>query len=79
MVHSPNELHETYPSVGKTHTIADAESTGQRHTTQDWACFSDHLEYQVWLANSSDDRKEDTIEQHAALWLKPGDAVKLKA
>lgn len=65
------------PSVGETRTIADAEDTGERHTTQDWPCFVDRSEYDVWFVNGGDDQKEDTIEQSSALWLEPGDTVKV--
>ena len=60
-------------AVGSTYTIVDA--SGAR-ATSDWPCFADRMEFDVWSENT-DPHKLDVIEQNNALWLEPGDTVKV--
>ncbi len=60
-------------SVGETHAIAP----DTQMDSVDWPCFADRGDYNAWLANAGNDKKQDAIEQNAALWLEPGDSVRV--
>jgi hypothetical protein len=63
----------SHVGVGETHTIAP----DTQMDSVDWPCFADRGDYRAWLASAGNDKRQDTIEQTAALWLEPGDSVKI--